>query len=164
MTQNKAVEYYGLWRAILAFAGLALLIVLFEGCGKLPKTVEVQPGQYQVPVVPTRDSTEISGQEEGDRIGTIIVPPRADGQFTTIRVYKKATPMLSRTFTNAPQIDVVSDNPAVAVQAPKKPLLWRWALLTGIVAALLWYVTRKLFSMNLWSSAWRLISRAFKRP
>ena len=164
---NRVVRYDGLWRAILAFAGVALLAVALglTGCGKPRLTsVEISPGRYEIPAKPAEDREDIAGKPEADRLATFTVHPT--DKPVVVRIYKKKVSLVRRLLTNDPEVAIVADTTAVTVETPKKSLAWRWGLLIGILAALVLYTWQRLTGSRgrLLLAAWRLLTRAFKRP
>lgn len=150
------------WRALVAFAVLALLIVAFglAGCAKL-QPVTLSPGVYEIPSTPQKDKTVIAGKEDKDRLTTITIP--ASDKPTTLRVYKKKPGIVSRMLSNESEVAVVADNPSVAVETPKRALWWRWGLFLGILAALVYWVGSKIYAaVPSWGSVGRLFTRIFR--
>lgn len=150
----------GLWKSILAFAVVAILAILLgllEGCAKIPVPVQIGPGTYEVPTIPKTDKAVIAGHDESDRLATVVVPP--SDKPTTVRVYKKKVSVFKKVFTNTPKVRTVSDNPAVKAETPKTSLWKRWALLIGILAAVMLWAGKRLYNFSPWAFIWRLIKR-----
>lgn len=156
--------FEGIWKPLIAFSILALLIVAFglSGC-TLPKLqpVTLAPDTYEIPASPQKDTTTVAGKEDKDRLATITI--LTSDKPTTLRVYKKKVGIVSRMLSNEPEVAVVSNNPSVAVETPKSTLWWRWGLVLGVLAALLYWVGCKIYSaVPSWGSVGRLFARIFK--
>lgn len=132
-------------RRIILLCSIALLF----GChASSPQAVKVSDTAYQIPVIPdfSPDFTPAGIPFEPD---TVFVTVPASSRDTHFAVHpKKKTISQKLGLSNAPQSEVVSDNPKAIAEQPKQTIWWKWVIVSMIVlfiiAALVMAITNRL--------------------
>lgn len=123
-------------------------IVLLFGCHTAPQVVKVSDTAYQIPVVPdsSPDFTPAGIPFETD---TVFVTVPASSRDTHFAVHPKKKTIKQRLgLSNAPQSEVISDNPQATAEQPKQTIWWKWVVasmfILFIVIAIVMAITNRL--------------------